>query len=127
MIGQFISLYKARKDLTLAKSIAGEMILDGVIERASWPIAIAKVWLSVAVVVLAILMCALLALALSTHWSVALLALPLGGAIYAIATLWRGVNAGIEQVSKLAKTELRKRTSKPQALHDLNTPASKDL
>ena len=111
MIGQFISLYRARKDPALAKRIASEMVVEGVIERASWPIVIAKLWLGVGIAVMAVVICALLALAATTHWSVAIVTLPLVGAIYAIVKLWRGVNAGIEHVSNLAKTELHKRTS----------------
>ena len=111
MLGQFISLYKARKDPALAKRIASEMVVDGVIERASWPIVIAKFWLSIAIVVMAVMICALLTLAATTHWSVGIIALPLAGVIYAIVKLWRGVNGGIEYVSDLAKTEIKKRTS----------------
>ena len=105
MLGQFISLYKARKDPALAKRIASEMVVDGVIERASWPIVIA-------IVVMAVMICALLTLAATTHWSVGIIALPLAGVIYAIVKLWRGVNAGVEHVSDLAKAEIKKRTSK---------------
>ena len=112
MLGQFISLYKARKDPALAKRIASEMVVDGVIERASWPIVIAKFWLSIAIVVMAVMICALLTLAATTHWSVGIIALPLAGVIYAIVKLWCGVNGGIEYVSDLAKTEIKKRTSK---------------
>ena len=112
MLGQFISLYKARKDPALAKRIASEMVVDGVIERASWPIVIAKFWLSIAIVVMAVMICALLTLAATTHWSVGIIALPLAGVIYAIVKLWRGVNGGIEYVSDLAKAELQKRTSR---------------
>ena len=112
MIGQFISLYKARKDPALAKRIASEMIVEGAIERASWPIVIVKFWLGIAIAVMGVVICALLALAATTHWSVGIIAFPLGGVIYAIVKLWRGVNGGIEYVSDLAKTEIKKRTSK---------------
>ena len=112
MIGQLISLYRARKDPALAKRIASEMVVDGVIERASWPIVVAKFWLGIAIAVMAVVICALLALAVTTHWSVGIVTLPLGGVIYAIVKLWRGVNAGVEHVSDLAKTEIQKRTSR---------------
>ena len=112
MLGQFISLYNARKDPTLAKRIASEMIVEGAIERASWPIVIAKFWLAIAIAIMGVVICALLALAVTTHWSVGIVTLPLGGVIYAIVKLWRGVNAGVEHVSDLAKTEIQKRTSR---------------
>ena len=112
MLGQFISLYNARKDPTLAKRIASEMIVEGAIERASWPIVIAKFWLAIAIAIMGVVICTLLALAATTHWSVGIIALPFGGVIYVIVKLWRGVNAGIEYVSDLAKAELQKRTSR---------------
>ena len=124
MIGQLISLYRARKDPGLAKRIASEMVVEGVIERASWPIVIAKFWLGIAIAVMAVLICALLALAATTHWSLGVVTLPLGGVIYAIVRLWRGVNAGIEHVSNLAKTEIHKRTSRvenPETLKATDT------
>ena len=119
MIGQLISLYKTRKDLALAKLIAREMVVEGVIERASWPIVVAKFWLGIKVALMAVVICALLALAATTHWSLVIVALPFGGVVFAIVRLWRGVNAGIEHVSDLAKTEIQKRTSGMK-----NTPAS---
>ena len=114
MIGHLISLYKARKDPALAKDIASEMVVEGVIERVSWPIVIAKFWLAIAVAVIAVLICALLVLAGTFHWSFAIFTLPLRGIIYAIVRLWRGVNAGTEYVGSLAKAELRKRTSQTE-------------
>jgi len=109
MIGQFIALYKARKDPELAKRIASEMIVDGVIERASWPITIAKLWLSLAIIAITAAIFILLAIGTATHWSLTIPILPLGGAIYGIIKLWRGVNTGMERVSSLAKAELGKR------------------
>ena len=123
MIGQLISLYRARKDPGLAKRIASEMVVEGVIERASWPIVIAKFWLGIAIAVMAVLICSLLALAPTTHWSLGVVTLPLGGVIYAIVRLWRGVNAGVEHVSNLAKTEIQKRTLRvdnPETVQDSN-------
>ena len=121
MIGHLISLYKARKDPALAKHIASEMVVEGVIERVSWPIVIAKFWLAIAIAVLAVLICALLVLAGTFHWSFAILALPLGGVIYAIVRLWRGVNAGTEYVASLAKAELLKRTSQTEKPENQDT------
>ena len=101
---------RARRDPALAKRIAGEMIVEGAIERGSAPIVIAKFWLGIAIFAMGIVICAFLALAATTHWGFAILALPFVGAVYAIVKLWRGVNAGIEHVSNLAKTEIHKRT-----------------
>lgn len=110
MIGQFIKLYKARKDMALAKSIASEMLVDGAIGRISWPIGIAKFWMSVGIAGCAVIILSFLSLAAFTHWGFAVPALPFCAAIYGIVRLWRGINAGLEHVSRIAKTELVNRT-----------------
>ncbi|MEP3653658.1 MAG: hypothetical protein ABJO36_02075 [Litorimonas sp.] len=111
MIRQFIALYRARKDLALAKQLASEMIIDGAIDKVSWPLTVAKLWMSVGVAVISALILAFLLIGAATHWTLAIPVLPLGAAIYAIIRLWRGANAGVGYVTHLAKTELRHKAS----------------
>ena len=117
MIRQFIALFRARKNLDLAKKLASEMIVDGAIDKVSWLLTVAKLWMSVGVAVISALILAFLLIGAATHWTLAIPILPLGAAIYAIIRLWRGANAGIGYVSELAKTELINRTT------GLNMPA----
>lgn len=106
MIGQFIALYRARNDAALAKHIASEMIVDGVIDRAGWPLTIVKFWMAVGIVIATILIIVLLLVGSFTHWTLAIPTLPLCALIYAIARIWRGINAGVERVTEFAKIEL---------------------
>jgi len=111
MIGQFIALYKARKDSSFAKRLASEMIVDGVIGRAGWPLTIAKFWMTIGIIALTALVLLFLTLGTLTHWTLAIPALLFGGGVYGIVKLWRGVNAGVEHVTELAKTELGNRAA----------------
>ena len=112
MIGQFIALYKARNDSALAKRIAGEMIVDGAIDRATWPLSIAKLWMIVGIALIVILIIAFLLIGIFTHWTLAIPTLPLGAAIYGIIRVWRGLNEGVDHVTRLLKRELSQRTEK---------------
>jgi len=109
MLGQLVALYNARKDPSLAKRLASEMIVDGAIERASWPLAIGKFWMPLGIIALAIIIGLFIWLAVIAHWTLAIPALPLAGLAYGIIRLWRGLDHGIETVTKLAKTELTNR------------------
>lgn len=111
MIRQFIALYRARKDLNLAKQLASEMIIDGTIDKVSWPLTMAKFWMSVGIAVIASLILAFLLIGFATHWALAIPAPPLAALIYGIVQLWRGANAGIRYVACLAKTELGNRAT----------------
>ena len=127
MIGQFIALYRARKDPKLAKRIASEMIIDGAIERASWPLTLAKLWMGVGIAVMAGLAVLFILVGNGLHWALAIPALPFGGAIYGVIQLWRGINAGVEHVTQLAKTELGNKAAalkmpSRQSENTLNTP-----
>jgi len=124
MIGQFISLYKARQDPTLAKRIASEMAVDGVVDRASWPLAIAKIWMSAGLIAMVALAMLFLALGSVSHWAVATPVLPLGIVIYGIMKLWRGINAGVERVTQVAKLELGNRAA---AISFRSRPSETDL
>jgi len=109
MLGDMIALFKARKDLPLAKRIASEMIVDGAIDRASWPIVIAKFWMGVGIIALCILGCLFLGLGVATHWTLAIPVLLFGGGVYFIIRVWRGINKGVQAVTDLAKAELGNR------------------
>ena len=111
MIGQFIALFRARKDLDLAKGLAGEMIVDGVIGRVGWPLTVAKLWMSVGIISLSGLVLLLLTIGSVTHWTLAIPALPLGGGVYGIIRLWRGINVGVDHVTRLAKIEISNRAA----------------
>ena len=111
MLGQFIALYRVRKDPKLAKRIASEMIVDGAIDRASWPLTLAKFWMGVGIAVMTGLVAAFVLLGAFSHWALAIPSLPLSGAIYGVVRLWRGLNAGVEHVTQLAKTELSNRAA----------------
>lgn len=111
MIGQLISLFKARKDPAAAKLIASEMIIDGAIDRASWPLLIAKLWMGGAILVCFIITVLILLAANASHSAVAIAALPTSGLIYMIIRIWRGLNQGVETVSQYAKAELGARTA----------------
>ena len=110
MIGDIIALFKARKDSRLAKRIAGEMIVDGAIDRASWPLTIAKFWMSAGIITLGSVAALFLWGGIMAHWTVALPAILFVGGIYLIIRIWRGLNKGIHTVTELAKTEIIKRT-----------------
>ena len=106
MIRQFTALYRARKDPKLAKRLASEMIVDGAIDKASWPIVIAKCWMSAGIVVIMALILMFLLIGMASHWILAIPTLPLAAIIYGIVRLWRGINAGAELVRQLVRTEL---------------------
>jgi hypothetical protein len=112
MIGRFIALYKARKDPALAKRIASEMIIDGAIDRVTWPLAVAKFWMIGGIAILIALITIFLLIGIFTHWTLAIPTLPLGGAVYGIILIWRGINEGVDRVTALIKNELGKRTEK---------------
>ena len=101
-----IKLYKARHDPALAARIASELAVDGAVEYASWPIRIAKFWMIVGIISLTLFAVLFLWLGFITHWVVAIPAGLSGGLIYGITRIWRGLNAGTEHVSTLAKTQL---------------------
>jgi len=111
MIGKFIALYKARNDLSLAKRLASEMIVDGVVERVGAPLIIAKFWMFVGILALTVLILPFLTLGTFTHWTLAIPTLLLGSGIFGIIRLWRGINAGVGHVTELAKTELGNRAA----------------
>lgn len=106
MIGNFVALYRARADSTLAKRLASEMVVDGVVGRIGWPLTIAKLWMTAGITASAVLILLFLTLGTLTHWALALPALPFGGIIYGITKVWRGINKGVDHVTRLAKTEL---------------------
>jgi hypothetical protein len=110
MLGNLLALFKARKDPKLAKSIASDMVIDGTIDRISWPLAIARFWMSLGLLGSLILTILFLWIGIISHWAFALPALFFGGIIYAIVRFWRGLNEGVERISQIAKTELKKRT-----------------
>jgi len=112
MIGQFIALYKARKDPALAKRIASEIVVDGAIERVTWPLTVAKFWMVIGIALLVASLAAFLLIGTLTHWTLAIPTLPLGGAIYGIIRIWRGVNEGVDRVTTLIKSELSMRIEK---------------
>ena len=111
MIGQFIALYRARKDPILAKRLAGEILVDGVIGRISWPLTFAKFWMAVGIVGLFVILALLLTLGFASHWTFIIPALPIAAGIYGILKIWRGLNAGVNQVTKIAKQEVNNRTT----------------
>lgn len=109
MIRNTIALFKARKDPDLAKQIASDMIVEGAIDRASWPLWIAKLWMILGIAVLVLMIVVLFWLGTLSHWTVAIPALPLAGIIYLIMRIWGGINTGLDKVTELAKTELSQR------------------
>lgn len=108
MIENAIALYRARKDPALAARIASEMVVDGAIERASWPLVIAKVWMSVALIILTLLTALFLWIGTLTHWTLAIPVFLFGGLIYLIVKIWRGLNRGKEKVTAIAKAQAGK-------------------
>ena len=110
MLGNLLALFKARNDPKLAKSIASEMVIDGTIDRISWPLVIAKFWMGLALFGSLALTILLLWIGTISHWVFALPALIFGALIYLIIRIWRGLNRGVEKISQIAKTELKKRT-----------------
>ena len=111
MLGNTISLFKARKDPALAKNIASEMVVDGAIDRAGWPILVAKFWMMVAILGLIALIALFIWIGTATHMALAFPVLIFAALIYVILRLWQGLNRGLETVSDLAKTELKKRAA----------------
>jgi len=109
MLINMITLFKARKDPVLAKRIASDMIVEGAIDRASWPLAIAKFWMSIGIIALTFIFGLFLWGGIAAHWTVAIPTLPAGGLIYLIIGIWRGLNRGVQTVTDLAKTEIGKR------------------
>ena len=109
MIGDMIALFKARKDIPLAKRIASDMVVDGAIDRASWPLAIAKFWMVIGIIGLGALTALFLWGGIAAHWALAIPAFLFGGLTYLIIRIWRGLNRGVQAVTELAKTELGKR------------------
>ena len=79
-----ITLFKARKDPVLAKRIASDMIVEGAIDRASWPLAIAKFWMSVGIIALTFIFGLFLWGGIAAHWTVAIPTLPAGGGSYGV-------------------------------------------
>lgn len=112
MFNTAIKLFKARKDRVLASQIAGEFAVDGAVEYASWPIRIAKLWMTIALVALALFTVLFLWLASVSHWSVAIPTLLSGGLIYGIVRVWRGINVGTERVSEIAKQRMNNQLKK---------------
>jgi len=109
MLGDMIALFKARKDPTLAKRIASDLIVDGAFDRASWPLVIAKFWMSLGIIGLGALAALFLWGGIAAHWALAIPAILFGTLIYPIIRLWRGLNKGVETVTELAKAELGSR------------------
>lgn len=109
MLGDMIALFNARKDFTLAKRIASDMVVNNTIDRASWPIAIAKFWMGIGLIALSFLAALFLWLGIMTHWALAIPAILFIGAGYLIIRLWRGLNTGLQTVRKIALTEVGKR------------------
>jgi len=101
-----IKLYKARRDPALAAQIASELAVDGAVEYASWPIRIAKFWMAISMIGLTVFTALFLWLGAITHWTVAIPALLSGGLIYMIIRIWKGINAGTERVSAIAKAKV---------------------
>jgi len=111
MFGDMIALIKARKDPVLAKRIASDMFVDGAIDRASWPLTIAKLWMSVGILALAILTALFLWIGITVHWILAFPTILFVGLFYFIIRVWRGLNIGVQTVTELAKTEIDRRTN----------------
>jgi hypothetical protein len=109
MLGNIVALYKARKDLSLAKTIASEMVVDGTIDRLGWPLMIAKLWMSLGLLILFGLILAFLWIGTASHWTLGTPILLFGGLGFAIIRVWRGLNRGVEKISHIAKTELNQR------------------
>lgn len=114
MIGNAIALFRARKNPAVAATLARDMLVDGALERASFPLSIAKFWLSVGIFICAILASLILWGAAVTHeWLALPAALPLG-LIYACVRIWRGMDAGKAKVVALAKAQVLVAQSKMQ-------------
>jgi len=121
MLGNLLALFKARHDPELAKTIASEMVVDGTIDRISWPLLIAKFWMSLSLFGSFVLIALFLWVGTLSHWAFAIPALFFGGLIYIIIRVWRGLNRGVEKISLIAKAELTKRA---QAI---KIPSNKDV
>jgi len=121
MLGNLLALFKARHDPELAKTIASEMVVDGTIDRISWPLLIAKFWMSLSLLGSFVLIALFLWVGTLSHWALAIPALFFGGLIYTIIRVWRGLNRGVEKISLIAKAELTKRA---QAI---KIPSNKDV
>ena len=123
MIGNILALYKARNDPALAKTIAAEMVVDGTIDRLGWPLVIAKLWVSVSLLLLCLLFALCLWLTGVSHWIFTIPSLFFGGMIYLIIRIWRGLNRGVGKISLIAKTELNQRV---QAIGFPSKPVDRD-
>lgn len=109
MLGNTLTLYKARKDPKLAKTIASEMVVDGTIDRLSGPLLFAKLWMSVGLLTFCLLIVLFLWIGAVSHWTLAIPTLAFGGIIYVILRIWRGLDRGVEKISRIAKAELGQR------------------
>ena len=105
MLSKIYALYRARKDSTLAARLARELVVEGALERASWPLAIAKFWMGLIGLGLTVLAALSLWGALALHRSFAIFAVPFVGLIYVIVRVWRGLEAGKETVLELAQLQ----------------------
>lgn len=118
MFDTAIKLFKARNDSALASQIAGEFAVDGAVEYASWPIRIAKFWMSIVLILLALVIILFLWLGSISHWTVAIPTLLFGGLAYLIVRIWRGIDAGIERVSEMAKVRINSQLGRFHKVED---------
>jgi len=119
VIEPIVKLYKARKDPRLAAQIASELAVDGAVEYASWPIRFAKFWMAIGIGFLTILALLCLWSAIALHWSIALPSILFAVIIYGLIRIWRGLNAGREHITQLAKNQVDAQIKK------INIPAAK--
>ena len=112
MIEVIIKLYRARKDPVLAAQIASEIAIDGAVEYASWPIRVAKFWMTVGIGLTALLFLISLWAALALHWSLAFPALLFAAMIYGIVRIWRGLNSGRDHITRISKTKVEVQVQK---------------
>lgn len=111
---RFIGLYKARKNGPLAQRIASEIVVDGAIDKLSWPVRLAKLWIGLGILVSTLAAIIFLTIGHFSHWTLAIPVLPLGGLIYGIVRIWRRLDRGVERVSKLVRTEIGERAESLQ-------------
>jgi len=105
MLSNITALFKARRDPALAAKLAREIVVDGAIDRATWPLAIAKFWMGLALFGLTLLAGLIIMGAMATSKWVALPAILPLGMIYLIIRLWQGLDRGKARVVALAKAQ----------------------
>jgi uncharacterized membrane protein YhhN len=105
MIGNTIALFRARRDPALAAGLARELVVEGAMERASFPLTIAKFWMGLALFALTVLAGIFLWGGIAGHWTVALPAILPVGVIVLIVRIWRGLDRGKARVLAFAQAQ----------------------